>query len=83
MVTAKSRHDRFDTGAAQAVEGQAGDVRVGGEAGLIVRPAGEEDQDTGSDDSVHALLDQLERGRVDPMGVLKHHKNRLSGSQTE
>ena len=42
------RHDRLDPGAAQAVEGEAGDMGVGGERRLAVRPAGQQDQHPGA-----------------------------------
>ena len=40
-------------------------------------------QDPGGGDPVQALLDHLERGRVDPVGVLEHHQDRLPGGQPE
>ena len=82
-VAAEARHNRLDPGATEPVEGQAGDVGVGGERRLLIRPAGQQDQDPGGGDPVEALLDQLERGRVDPMGVLQDHQDRLPGRQPE
>jgi hypothetical protein len=81
MVAAKPCHDCLDAGATQAVEGQAGNVRVRSERRLVVRPAGQQKQDASRGDPVQALLDHLERGRVDPMGVLENHQHRLSCSQ--
>ena len=34
-------------------------------------------------DPVQALLDQLQRGRVDPVRVLQHHQDRLPGGEPE
>ncbi len=80
---AEARHDRLDPGAAEAVEGEPGHVRVGGERRLTVRPTGQEEQDPGVLDPVQTLLDHLERGRVDPVRVLDDHQHRLPGRKPE
>ena len=61
-------------GAAQAVEGQAGHMGVCGQRRLAVRPAGQQEEHPGGGAPVQALLDHLERGRVDPVGVLDDHQ---------
>ena len=82
-VAVKARDHRLDPGAGEPVEGQASDVRVGSQGGLLVRPAGQKHQDACIGNPIQALLDHLERGRVDPMGVFEDHQHRLSCSQPE
>jgi hypothetical protein len=81
LAEAQSGHDRRDPGAPQPVEREPGDVGVGGDLRLEVWPAGQQEQDPGVGDLVQSLLDQLERGRVDPVGVLQEHEDRLPGCQ--
>ncbi len=71
------RHDRRGPGAPQAVEGQTGDVGMGGKLGLLIGAAGEQDQHARVGDPIEALLHHLEGGGVDPVRILDHHEHRL------
>ena len=75
--------DRLDAGAAEAVEGEAGDVRVAGERRLVLGPAGQQQQDGCRGAAIERLLDELERGRVDPVRVLEHEQHRLLAGEAE
>ncbi len=82
-AAAQPLDDRLDAGAAEAVEGEPGDVRVAGQRRLVLGPTGEQQQDGGSGTAIERLLDELERGRVDPVRVLEHEQHRLLAGEAE
>ena len=62
--------------APEPVERQPGNDGVAAEAVREGRPGGEQDQDSGVAHAVERQLDQLQRRRVDPVGVLDHPQDR-------
>ncbi len=82
-AAAQPLDDRLDAGPAKAVEGEPGDVWVAGKSGLVLGPAGEQQEDGGSGAAIERLLDELERGRVDPVRVLEHEQHRLLTGEAE
>jgi len=65
----------LDVGTAQAVERQPRDVRMRAQRGLVVRSARDHDQHARTVDPLEAALDQLQRGRVDPVCVFDDHQH--------
>ncbi len=84
---AVSRAQRLDDGLdpapSQPVEGQPGDVRMGGELRLMIRAAGEHDEHPGIPDPVEGLLQHLESRRVDPVSIFQRHEDRLISREGE
>ena len=80
---ARRGDDRLGRAAAEAVERQPRHVRVPAQAGLVVGPAGQQHQHPRARDPVEGEADQLQRGGVDPVGVLEHHQHRPAARQPE
>ena len=73
--------DRLRGGPAEPVEGERRGVRVAVPGRPELGPVGHDQQHRQALDPLHREVEQLERGRIDPMRVLEHHQHRASRRQ--
>jgi hypothetical protein len=67
----------LDLGGCQAVERDAGDVRETDPRRLVFRPEGDQQQYWQGADALDRQIENFERGRIGPVGVLEQHQDRL------
>jgi hypothetical protein len=81
-VAGQPQHQRGDLALAKAVQRQHRHMRLAAPGRLKLGPEGNHQQDGQARDPVDGQIDQLARGRVDPMRVLENHHQRLLARQT-
>ena len=80
-VAGEPQDKRCDLTLAEPVQRQNSHMRLAAPGRLKLRPEGNHQQDRQAHDPVDGQIDQLARGRVDPMRVLEHHQDRLPPGQ--
>ena len=83
LLAAEAADDVLHAATTEAVQGEARDMGMAGQLRLVIGPAGHQQKHPGVGDAVQAVLDQLQGGRVDPVGVLDDHQHGLSSGQAD